>query len=71
MIIWHFPEKKNSMIFDFKKWSIIFELMNQLPTPPVGTADPDFANTGTMLSVLSKADIKLKSAAAAAQADSR
>lgn len=39
--------------------------------PPVGTADPDFANTGTMLSVLSKADIKLKSAAAAAQADSR
>ena len=33
-----FP-KKNSMIFDFKKWSIIFELMNQLPTPPVGTAE--------------------------------
>ena len=34
-----FPKKKNSMIFDFKKWSIIFELMNQLPTPPVGTAE--------------------------------
>ena len=31
--------QKNSMIFDFKKWSIIFESMNQLPTPPVGTAE--------------------------------
>jgi hypothetical protein len=31
--------------------------------PPVGGTDPDFANTANMLLLLSKADIKLKSAA--------
>ena len=45
-------------------------MVNSSP-PPLGKVDPDFNNTQNMLSLLSKADLKIKTAAAAAQQESR